>query len=593
MNDKSSTEDKDSRESLKMPAELLPELKSLLNDIPDSEVSNLAAGVHGKGGFRAGTKPALLRVGLGNAFVAGRELSVAMRRAFRRHCRLSTFIQLLTASAVKKHFEDFAAIYGVQRALVALWLDDRDDVRQVAINGIGKYLGETPEALPSADTAKEHVKEFLDPVLSKIGVAGGVADDAMVERFKTEIADLKRVNRSLRDFEDRYNRAAEREKKLDAETREQRGKIDALDSGLLSANARIAELEAELNRLRSDNEQRVAAEVEKRTADAFLGLLKRNDAIACETARVASGDDLLLRAESALSNQAQADAVSGTFSALRARLAEVDSAKARVCAALADSVSPLPQLRSIAEELSAEHIRLRSLLDQADIVDVSGHCESALVAAVGAADVNSLAALSSLIEKLDSLNALEKSTKDRLGYLLRMKQDFLHATTAPAPRAGTQLKDSPNDPLWILRSALRAETTAILLVDAHNMLFALQSRYLREVNGRLKPDAAARERLVNDFKRLADGHPTLRVWIVFDGEVPGETTASANVRVSYSGGVGEHRADGVLVDLAKFFKQSNQQNILLVTNDGGLSGDAARQTARTLAPVALFSLLAK
>ena len=585
-----SDEDSGKRETLCIPAPLLPELRALLNEIPDSEISNLAADVHGKGGFRAGTKPAILRAGLANALAPGRELSLSLRRAFRRHCRLAAFAQLLTASTLKSNFADIAALFGVERALAALWLDDRDDVRQAAIGAIGKYLSESPEPLPSAEEAKVRIAELIDPILSKIGAAGG-ADDATVERLKAEIAELKRMNRAFKDIGDRYERATERERKLADENREQRKAIEARDRELLSAKAKIGELEAGLSRLRSDNEQRVAAEVEHRTADAFLGLLRRNGDMAREIEKVASEDDLLARAEAALANQAQADAVSGTFGAFRARLAEIDSARERVRAALADAVSPLPQLRAIAEELDGEHVRLREMLGDADVSDVSGHCEGALFRAVGAADAGSFATLRQLVDTLDSLGALEKATKIRLDYLLRMKQDFMHATTAPVPREGAVLKDSPGDPMWILQGALRAETTAILLVDAHNMLFALQSRYLHEVDGRLKPDAAARGRLVDDFKRLAAGHPTLRVWIVFDGEVASETSASDNVRVSYSGGVGEHRADGVLVDLAKFFRQSNQENVLVVTNDGGLSGDAIRQSARPLSPGAILSLL--
>lgn len=582
----------DPRRSLAIPKELLPDLRSLLDDIPDPEVSRLAAGVHGKGGFRAGTKPAILRVGLANAMVAGRELSPALRRALRRHFRLASFIQMFTVSTLKAAFADFAALFGVRRAVAALWLDDRDDVREVAIDAIGRYLGETPEALQAADDAKSNVAELLDPILSRIGQGGGGADDAAVERLKAEIAALKRENRALRDFEDRYNRAAERERKMADEARSQRAAIEERDRELASAKTAIAGLEVELARLRSDRERRIAAEVEHRTAEAFFGLFRRNESLSRENERASSGgDDLLSRAEAALACQAQADAVSGTFSAFRARLSGIDSALERVRVALADSVSPLPQLRAIAEELNNEHIRLRSLLRESDAADASGHFEGALVAAAGAADETSLASLSRLIGGLDAIGALEKSTKERLEYLLRMRQDILHATAFKEPCEGAGLKDSSSDPAWILRCALRAETTAVLLVDAHNMLFALQSRYLHEVDGKLRPDAAARARLVDDFRRLADGHPTLRVWIVFDGEVPGESSASENVRVSYSGGVGEHRADGVLVDLAKFFKQFNQRNVLLVTNDGGLSGDASRQSARTISPGALLQFL--
>ena len=61
--------------------------------------------------------------------------------------------------------------------------------------------------------------------------------------------------------------------------------------------------------------------------------------------------------------------------------------------------------------------------------------------------------------------------------------------------------------------------------------------------------------------------------------------------VIYSGGEGEHRADGVLVDLAHFLDDSGSAGILIVTNDGELAGLASRHKAANLAPTDLLPYL--
>lgn len=153
------------------------------------------------------------------------------------------------------------------------------------------------------------------------------------------------------------------------------------------------------------------------------------------------------------------------------------------------------------------------------------------------------------------------------------------------------LKDGElQKPRGVFMQGIAGQLPVILLIDAHNTLFALQSRY-RLPNEAKWPTAKTRQWLVDDIVHLLAAAPTTRAYIVFDGPERTESTASANVSVIYSGGAGEHRADRVLVDQARFLSESGVQNLLIITNDGELSGQAVRHGAKNLAPTDLLAVL--
>jgi hypothetical protein len=79
---------------------------------------------------------------------------------------------------------------------------------------------------------------------------------------------------------------------------------------------------------------------------------------------------------------------------------------------------------------------------------------------------------------------------------------------------------------------------------------------------------------------------------VFDGPVSSEETPAPNVRVSYSGGVGEHRADAVLLDNIRFLRGVDAEiPVILASNDNALCGQARRIGAVTIAATDIGALL--
>ncbi|MGI6494672.1 MAG: NYN domain-containing protein [Kiritimatiellia bacterium] len=579
-----------------LPEALHGEVLALLEAVPDPEISRLTAAVQGKGGFRQNTKPSLLRANLGKAIRPGNALSPALRRALARQSLQPSLVAPATPAHLKANLGAYAAVCGAPRFLVSLWLDSRDDVRALALEGAAKFLGETPaEALPAPDEAAAHLRERLAPLLARLGArdggtppAAGAADAA--DLLRNELADLKRENRRLRNSDEQLRRALERERAREGDVRALRDERDEARRAAAAADRRIAELEASLQRHREENRQRTAAAVEQATAAAFSGWLARAARVA-KAAETASDPSLFERARAALDNQAQEDASSGSFRAMRDRLRTLEGLRAQVREALADAVHPLPSLQAIATELDEERIRLRTLLGDVDDPAPSGFSETALQRAISAAAPEELPVLSELLERLSSLRVLDHITEGRLREMLHLRQALFQATTLPPSLLGAEWeKIRSGDPLWRLREAFAGQAPAIILVDGHNMLFALQSRYMSDGPATPVPGRAAREKLVSDFIRLVKGRPTVRVWIVFDGAEPNDASPAENVRVSYSGGEGQHRADRLLEANARYFHQAGATALFLVTNDGELAGNARKAGATPLAPTVFLPL---
>ena len=88
--------------------------------------------------------------------------------------------------------------------------------------------------------------------------------------------------------------------------------------------------------------------------------------------------------------------------------------------------------------------------------------------------------------------------------------------------------------------------------------------------------AATPAELVGQAKAHAGEHPSDFVWIVFDG--PRESSSlDGRVRVSYTGGTGQHRADRFVLDFLRMARyRGDLSRIEVVTHDKGFESEVRR-----------------
>lgn len=558
------------------------EVQRLVALIPDAELAAFAAAEPGflQGGFRLGNAPAL-RARVTQLLVSQAPVSDALRQLVARRACVRTLTGLLSPTALADSRQALAALLGADVLTVALLLDERPDVRALAE---GWLSASKPFLTVEASVAQRQLREQFDGLAELLGAdttngapASRTAWHAQKEQLELRVRDLQDENRRLRGSDDRLANASRKLAAAEKDLAACRAKQEAADRALREANGERERLAVELARETTRRNERLTAALDVALATEFFGWLGQARAVEQEATRPDDAQaDLLARAERALRRQSEVDRHSGNRFALEERLDQLREARRRAASALRAALRPTSELKAVEDELEGEIRRLSALSDP-DAPSTS--FEDALVTRIHAADDNELPALRTLPNFVESLRVLDEPALARLRLAYQRRLAAAQAVGVP-PDPFTEEK---RNAVSRLGRALSGREPAILLIDGHNALFGLPARYNPPRGGALS-DAEKRKRLTEDVVKLCAPSPTLRAWIVFDGPTRSDTQASPNVRVTYSGGNGEHRADAVLLDNLRFFKSTSPElAVFLVSNDGELCSSARRLGAESVA----------
>lgn len=89
----------------------------------------------------------------------------------------------------------------------------------------------------------------------------------------------------------------------------------------------------------------------------------------------------------------------------------------------------------------------------------------------------------------------------------------------------------------------------------------------------------SRDELIAGARTFTSSHPDTFTWIIFDGP-DAAAIASDRMRISYTGGIGLHRADRLIIDFVKMLRLADSSStVIVVTADRDLSDAVARQGA--------------
>jgi predicted nucleic acid-binding Zn-ribbon protein len=556
------------------------EVQRLVGLVPDADLSALAATdpLFQKGGFRASCTSAL-RTRVAQLVNGPQPVGDGLRRLLARRSRARTLTGLLSPAVLSETRHALAALLGSDVLLVALLLDERSDVRQKAENWLQSptpFVGMPPE-----DAHKQLGETFSD-LAELLGTA--VSADVPVtretwkaqkEQLELRIRDLQDEKRRLKGVDDRLANVLHKLAETERALSEAREKVEATEKTLRQTARERDELKTETARETAHRDDRLAAAVDLALAHEFYGWLAQARATEAAAKDAAPHADLLARAEAALKKQRGIDRHSGNRAVLNERLVRLEQTLESVRDALNNALRPLPELRASEAELAAEITSVKTTLNRSD---EASPLETALVARIHAAEDNELPHLRGLPDLIAGLHVLDAEAIERLRLAFQRRLSAAQAAGVP-PDPKTEERQNA---VSRLGRALAGQMPAILLLDGHNVLFGLPARYSPPRGGALS-DADKRKKLSDDLVRLAAPCPTLRAWLVFDGPTRTDAQAAGNVRVTYSGGTGEHRADGVILDNLRFFKTSSPEtDVFLVSNDNELCGAARRLGAQTV-----------
>ena len=581
-------------------------LSRLVTQLPDEAVVAYARATpaFASGGFRT-NRASHLRARIVQLAQGAEAIDAPLRRLLARYSLNPAVVAPLSVAFLNDHAAALADLFGAIPLRLARLLDERPEVREregarppEAVEAAAAGVpDEARRAARGARVLHENLARLLETVAAAAPAGEGEGHVAAVRgasgeaqtRLEAQLKEARQALRALKGAEERAQRLQGQLGACQADLARAQADQAAAEAAERQLRQSAQRLEADLTRGREQAELQVRRLVEVRLAEEFHGWLGGARArVAQEAARAASpeavADPLLGQAEAAIEAQARADRASGTRFLLRARLDRLDALRARCADALGNALRPQPALLAAAAAVRAEADRLRRVLE----LEAPDGLRPSLAAAVNSAAAESLGAWRGVIGQLQATGALGAEEAEALLATLHRRQAVLAQASEPAPEAKDDELESPRGRL---RAVLRGQMPGILLLDGHNVLFGLQARY-RRPRDHVYPGRQAREWLVGDLVRLAADRPTCRVRIVFDGPERRDASPSANVAEIYSGGEGEHRADKVLIEELRFFREaSDEAVVLLVTNDNELAGTAARLGAQPLSPADLIPFL--
>ena len=557
------------------------ELQRIVALIPDNELSVLAVTepAFQNGGFRA-SNTAALRARVAQLACGPQPVSDSVRRLIARRSRARTLTGTLSLSAVAEARHALAALLGGDVLLVALLLDDRQEMRDKAESWM---QSPSPFVTSNPVESQANLRETFAGLAELLGASSASGAPVTREVWQTQkeqlelrVRDLQEEKRRLKGVDDRLASVTHKLTACEEKLSEAKSKLDASEKALRQAARERDDLKVELERETAHREERLTASLDLALAGEFHGWLAEARSVEAEAADPTPHADLLARCAAALKRQNASDRHSGNRAILADRLTQLEAEREKVRDALANALRPTPELKAVEAELIAEIRALKKLLTP----DAAATpLEEALAARIHSAGDNELPRLRDLPDLISTLNILDDAA------LTRLRQTF-QKRLAAAQAVGTPLDphmEERQNAASSLGRALAGHIPAILLVDGHTVLFGLPARYNPPRGGALT-DAEKRKKLTDDVARLTASCPAVRAWLVFDGPTRNDTQAAANVRVTYSGGTGEHRADGVILDNLRFFKTTSPETaVFLVSNDGDLCSAARRLGAQDVA----------
>lgn len=546
------------------------------------------------------------RVILKNVPVARQRIKLQLKND--RHLDSATAILLRSAglyrevvvvfseAVMETGFSSLATYYGEADFLAAALLDERDATRELAHEFISGWNGQISDESGRKDAAEDlqrkftlflsNMKELLGDVLPPVASSAKGEGrnekgklDAALETAKAELArQAQRHTREQKELQNKIDKEQQESKRLRIQLAEADIETKAIKAGLSESQLQFGALHASV-------QQRIDEGVRRALSDRLRQWLA--PVISVEDALAESKQsDLLARAAEALAKQRSVDRHFGNRVELTRVIEERRQTLAEIKRARIEALKPIPELASIAAALEREIGHLgRQIGLTGDPATSTG---SAILARINAAlSLDELSAVRRFIQQAatyellrrEELHRLYRATNDKAGQLYDTIQ--LPGEDRPVPPATTYFH-----PLH----AVAQGQPFTLLIDGHNVLFLLEDLFGRWFEKGI-PGRKARVEFANSLLPIFD-KPGADVMLFFDGNDPTEQSLSDHVRVFYSGGTGDHRADNAILEHIAFSLQSSASTpICLVTKDGDFARQAGAKGVTIMDPEEFATLL--
>ena len=540
-----------------LPPELNAQLVKEINEAPDDAVLDWGR-TFIPGGF---TKTRAIRERLAAGLRSGAAVEPWLLELLRTSLRGRPTIEALTAEAIRDHSDALIVMMGGPVFALALLTDAREEVHKLGIETLPRALAEFTEEEKRRAKFELHLLledlffDFIPPLPSPGSDEDEFDDDlpvpeieappklpeSVLEKQLTE--QQERIQRLERFLEDEKRRHKTDVKEQAQRAEEQKvafaAQLEQARTELKRAEEEKQSLQRALEQLRAERDRAIAQGIEEQTSALVRKWL--HEPVELQRAAESIAGDLLARAEQALELQAREDRVSGNRRELQRQVDEFRAARERLLQAEQSAIRPLGTLREVRDDVETEIERIERLLEGRR---PESEWAAKFLAQINAtAERSELRRYSGLVDDLGRIGCLSALDRRKLYDALQRKFSLLdERDNVTDGRTG--------DSGWSLRNAIYRNLDTIVMFDGHNILFGLSDIFRPDYEEGV-PKQRARQRLVRMVQCLIDSRPKVNGLIFFDGPSGTFQKVAPNLRVEFSGGTGEHRADQLIIAICR------------------------------------------
>lgn len=562
--------------------------------LPDTKVRSLAIERGLSAGFRPNKMPpGLARSRLRSALESYAELPDKVRQALRQTSQASALTTPLSDEMVMERSALLARSFGFAETVAALLLDGRSSLRQRALDMLTGWDGSEPDEAERCIASDElalglqSLSQALQPLIQAhqpSGPADSTEDLKLTARAPRQQSERQLVI-ALRDKRREAGRLAHELSAARHETDRLRAELDQLRPALELTRQRSDRAESELTDLRTHFDSRVLDRLQALLDERLLPWLAPAQALA-QAVEDTGGKSLLEQAARLLQEQAGIDRRYGLRSTLKAELEDCRDMLNRLAEARTESLQPLPQLGTLQHEIRRRIQTLQQQLGETSDPGrgIDSNLERLQEAMTQANTLEQLSAIRQALNAAEPLGLLGREERTQAFGLLADLASRIYAQQDICRTVAQHRDGLKNLPFHAMQSTLALGQRATLVVDGHNVLFALPALFQPFFEDGI-PGSRARQALEQRLAALTRRHPRLDIQLWFDGDSVSERSVSENLRVNFSGGSGSNRADRqILAFLHHLETFSPNLARAVVTADRDEARAAERTGAMVMAP---------
>ena len=592
-------------DNFKIPDEITTELAGLIDHIPvESLFSYLKLHKTVIKGFRP-TKTNLetIRQRIRELVSGDSKLDPELRELLALAGINQEFIIVLSKIVLATFFHEFIAIFGRVVFLASLLVDERKDVRRLAINFLRHEPKGAVRVEPDIDQCLSEIRDNLGPFLKHITrvIDGGIEPEDASQEFTENSHDIKKLktkNISLEKIIQKLKTRSGLEKKLQKKldnALEQHSELKKKFKKEKQVREKVVrELDKAVcraDKLQEELKHSIRKGVRKEMTSIVRGWLAGPEIIEQEAGKAVAhneSNDILARVETILDKQTEIDRHSGNLRILSQRREDLIKAKKKIAKARAEALNPLPVLKSVDRELESKIDRLGRLLDlRQEETPLSSIMQTRINEASSSEEIEKIRRV---IYDIDSIKVIRDDELKRLYRCYHKKLERMYDKYAPQ----TKEDRGTDDPAWMVKKAVSFDRKLLLILDGHNILFNLPDIFGKYFDKGI-PGRNAREKLVKTVVSCLKGAPNCKAKIFFDGPEHSETARSDNVNEIYSGGGAKSnnpdRADHAILDyLDRGCEKKSSLPKIVVTDDADL-GKKAAEFVNAIIPLQQFGVL--